>query len=201
MFDNVLKIADQYADGLTRVESRRKHWLDNHVLLRDHLKNLADYLNQNTKYKQGFFVDLLHAFNEDIRGTSARMPSVTFRSGSMPMDVTFRNSIGEKKTYREEGFRISFTPTITGQIIVLLQPHYSNLDNEEPEYSVLAVINEPEQLTKDIVDEIIAKGMGMAYYTSYTGMGDNQDDEAESEKAFTRNPIGFKRYDTTEKIA
>lgn len=201
MLDEILKIANQYDEGLAIVQSRREHWLEKYIVLRDHLKELAQYLNDNARYKQGFFVDTLHAFNEAIKGTSNRMPSVSFRSGAMPMLVTFRNSMGEKSSYSEEGFIISFTPTITGQIVVLLQPHYSELDNERPGYSTLAIIEEPGQITTAIVDEIIARGMEAAYYSSFTGMGQPPQDEEQNEsKPLPRNPIGFKRYDTTEKI-
>jgi hypothetical protein len=201
MQNEILKIANQYDEGLTTVQNRREQWLEKYIVLRDHLKGLAQYLNENARYKQGFFVDTLHAFNEAIKGTSNRMPSVSFRSGAMPMLVTFRNSMGEKSSYSEEGFIISFTPTITGQIVVLLQPHYSELDSEKPGYSTLAIIEEPGQITTAIVDEIVARGMEAAYYSSFTGMGRPPADEEQNDsKPMPRNPIGFKRYDTTEKI-
>jgi len=201
MFDEILKVANLYDEGFTQVKDRREQWLNKFEKILDHLKELAQFLNEHAAYKQGFFVDRLHAFNEDIKGTSSRMPSLTFRSGPMPMLVTFRNTMGEKKTYSEEGFSISFNPTITGQIIVLLQPHYSDLDKDPPELNSLAMINEPGDITIQMVDEIIAKGMEAAFYTSFTGMGQApQDDENESVARQQRNPIGFKRHDTTEKI-
>ncbi len=171
-------------------------------MLKDHLKKVAQYLNDNARYKQGFYVDTMHAFNEEIKGTSSRMPSVTFRSGAMPMLVTFRNSMGEKKAYTEEGFSISFTPTITGQIIVILQPHYSDLDKEPPGYDTLAVIDEPAQITEPVIDEIVARGIEMAFYSSFTGMSATPADEnARGENNLNkRNAIGFKRHDTTEKV-
>lgn len=202
MLNRILEIANRYDEGLVRVQQRREHWLNKYEMLKDHLKSVADYLNENARYKQGFFVDTLHAFNEEIKGTSARMPSVTFRAGPMPMLVSFRNSMGEKKSYTEEGFNISFTPTITGQIIVLLQPHYSDLDKEEPALETLAIIHEPGMITEPVIDDIIARGMDAAYYSSFTGMGEtrpNDDEPAENNKT-KRNAIGFKRYETTEKF-
>lgn len=198
MFDEILRVANLYEVGLERVKKRHDQWIDKYEMIRDHLKEVANYLNANAPYKQGFFVDTLHAFNEDIKGTSARMPSVSFRSGAMPMLVTFRNAMGEKKTYSEEGFSISFNPTITGEIVVLLQPHYSDLDKELPPLVTLAVFPDPSQLNINLVDEIIAKGMEEAYYTSFTGMGAEQQQDQQPQQ---RTLIGFRRHDTTEKIA
>lgn len=198
MFENILKVANMYEEGLERVKKRRDQWIDKYEMIRDHLKEMAHYLNENAVYKQGFFVDTLHAFNEDIKGTSARMPSITFRSGAMPMLVTFRNAMGEKKTYSEEGFSISFNPTITGEVVVLLQPHYSDLDKELPALVTLAVFPDPGELNVKVVDEIIARGIEEAYYTSFTGMGAEQE---QNQLPQQRTLIGFRRHDTTEKIA
>ncbi len=206
MLNDILRIADLYDAGLKHVQSRRDQWLKKHEELRDHLKEVATYLNANAAYKQGFFIDTMHAFNEDNGGTCAEMPSITFRTGSMPMHISFKNGIGEQKEYNEDGFRITFTPTITGQLIVLLFPHGSDINKAaaEPQYATLSVIDEPEQLTMDIADQIIEKGMQGAYYSSFTGMGEtgpgagDQNDPAAMLKAPKHNPIGFKRYETTE---
>lgn len=202
MFDKILKAADKYDDGLARVYSRQDQWLAGHERVREHLKTIAEYLNEHSRYKQGFFVDTLHAFNEGMRGTNARMPSVAFRSGPMPMPITFRNSIGEKMTYKEEGFSVSFRPMITGQIVIVLQPHYSDLDTEEVEYLTLAVVNEPSEISNEMIDEVVEKAMEIAFYTSFTGMAEQPNtDETENNNIPTkRNPIGFRRHDTTEKI-
>lgn len=201
MYDEILAIADMYAEGLTRVQKRREQWMEQYEMLRDHLTDMAKYLNEHARYKQGFYVDTLHAFNEDIKGTSSRMPSITFRSGEMPMMVTFRNAMGEKKNFAEEGFSISFNPTITGQIVVMLEPHYSDLDKEMPEPINLAIVEEPGLITTAVADEIITRGMKIAHYSSFTGMGQIPDDAEQVENAITkRNPIGFRRHDTTEKV-
>src|SRR4051812_4724999 len=123
MLDEILNIANRYADGVRHVQTRRTQWLIKYKELKDRLKEIADQLNGSAAYKQGFFIDTLHAYHEDTNGVCAEMPSVTFRSGEMPMLVAFRNSMGERKEYMEQGFHISFNPTITGQIIVLLFPH------------------------------------------------------------------------------
>jgi hypothetical protein len=198
MSDSLLNAADLYAKGLQRVESRRQQWIDKHTELRDHLAKVAEFLNEHSKYKQGFFVDTLLAFNEDMNGTSTKMPSVSFRSGPMPMLVTFRNTMGEKKTLMEEGFHISFNPTITGQIVVLLLPHQSELNKEPLPYSTLAVINEPEKLSMDYADELIEEGIEAAFYTSFTGMGEQQEDNRQP--VYERHPIGFRIHETTEKV-
>jgi hypothetical protein len=205
MLNDILKVANLYDTGLKHVESRRDQWLKKHVELRDHLKEVADHLNSNATYKQGFFIDTMHAFNEDTGGTCAEMPSITFRTGSMPMQVSFKNGIGEKKEYSEEGFRITFTPTITGQLIVLLFPHTSDINKEAtPQYATLSIIDNPDELTMDVADQIIEKGMQGAFYSSFTGMG--EPGEAVGEQAAPlqmpkHNPIGFKRYETTEKVS
>lgn len=204
MSDDLLQIADMYAAGLEKVEDRREQWMTKYIELRDHLKEVAAYLNNSTLYKQGFFVDTLHAFNEDINGTTSKMPSITFRSGDMSMQITFHNSMGEKKSYVEDGFHISFNPTVTGQVVVLLLPHQSPLNKDPLPYSTLAVINEPGQLTMEMADKILALGMKAAFYTSFTGMSEQpQQDNSEAPgmpSLSERNPIGFKRYETTEKV-
>jgi len=147
-------------------------------------------------------VDTLHAFNEEINGTSSEMPSITFRSGEMPMLVTFHNVMGEKKSFVEDGFHISFNPTITGQIVVLLLPHQSEMNKQPLPYTTLAVINDPGQITMDIADQIISRGMEAAFYTSFTGMSEQPGENPEQLQPSVneRNPIGFKRYETTEKV-
>jgi len=205
MLNDILKIANLYDSGLKHVESRRVQWLKKHVELRDHLKEVAEFLNKNAAYKQGFFIDTLHALNEDSGGTCAEMPSITFRSGSMPMLVSFKNAMGERKEYNEDGFRITFTPTITGQLIILLFPHTSDINKVvNPPYVTLSVIDEPNQLTMDVADQIILKGIEGAFYSSFTGMG--EPGEADNEQVPPlqvpkHNPIGFKRYETTEKVS
>lgn len=203
MFEKILNASNRYDEGLAHVYSRQDQWLAGHERVRDHLRTIADYLNKNTRYKQGFFVDTLHAFNEGMRGTSTRMPSVEFRSGEMPMPLTFRNSIGEKMTYKEEGFSVSFTPTITGQIMIMLQPHYSDLDPEEPQLITLGIINEPSQITDAMIEDVIEKSFEIAFQSSFTGMAErhiNNDEESQENIPVKRNPIGFRRHETTEKI-
>jgi len=203
MLNDILNIANLYDEGLKRVQDRRAKWLVKHKEIIAHLKEIADYLNSNAAYKQGFYVDTLHAFNEDMNGTCADMPSITFRSGEMPMLVTFRNSMGERKEYIEEGFRITFNPTITGQILVLLFPHYSELNQKPLPYLTLAVIDDPGTFTNDMAEEIVTNGIQAAFYSSFTGMSEQPVEEnkhAEPVPAPHHNPIGFKRYETTEKV-
>jgi len=206
MFDDILQAANLYDDGLKRVLSRREQWLSKHAEIRDHLKEIASYLNDNAAYKQVFYVDSLHAFDEVISGTCTDMPSITFRSGDMPMEVTFRNTMGEKKEFIEEGFRITFNPTITGQIIILLVPHHSELSKGLPPYATLAIIDQPEQITNEIINQVIREGIKGAFTSSFTGMqtqDDNNDDNTSSSPTPPvpqHNVIGFKRYETTEKV-
>ena len=203
MLNNLLIVANKYADGVAHVQNRREQWLKKHTELKDHLKQVADHLNENARYKQGFFIDTLHAFNESMNGTCADMPSVTFRTGEMPMLVTFRNSLGERKEYMEDGFSITFNPTITGQVVVLLFPHNNDLNKTPPPYATLAVIDEPGMITMEMVDQLITAGMEAAFYTSFTGMAEQPlttQQPADLQPPVQHNPIGFKRYDTTQKV-
>ncbi len=203
MLDNILEIAEKYASGVKQVQDRRDQWMKKHLELKAWLEEIANFLNEKTTYKQGFFIDTLHAFNEDMHGTCADMPSVTFRSGPMPMLVAFRNSMGERKEYIEDGFSITFNPTITGQIIVMLLPHKSDLSAKPPEYINLSIINEPSLLTADVAHQIITAGMEIAYHSSFTGMSDMPAEQTEQEELHPpvqHNPIGFKRYETTQKV-
>ncbi len=201
MTDKILLVANRYALGLKNVEDRRAEWLEHFKEVRTHLTEIADLLNQKAEYKPGFYVDTSHAYNDDINGTCAKLPSLTFRSGDMPLNVSFRNAIGEKKEYIEEGFYLVFTPTITGQILVLLQPHYSN-GSEKPEYINIAIVDHPKQLTSEVIDELVAKAMEVAFYSSFTGMVDLQQHEMqqESQKQYKPEPIGFRRYESTQKV-
>lgn len=199
--DKILDIANRYAVGLKEVEERRANWLDHYKEVREHLMAIATYLNEKADYKPGFFVDINHAYNEDINGTCAKLPSLTLRSGDMPMNVSFKNASGARKEYTEEGFYIIFTPTLTGQILVLLQPHYSTATGERPEYVNIAVVDNPGQLTNDVVDQLVARAIEEAFYTSFTGLVALQHKEMEeSQKQYRPEPIGFKRYESTEKI-
>lgn len=201
MLNDILNIANKYASGVALVQARRDEWLRKHKELNEHLKEIADHLNTSAAYKQGFFVDVLHAWNEDINGSCADMPSITFRSGDMPMLVTFHNSMGERKEYMERGFQITFSPTITGQVIAMLLPHANDLSNTPPEYVTLAVIDHLDRFTMDVADEIISKGMEGAFYSSFTGSGENeQTSETQAQQVQQHAPIGFTRYETTEKV-
>ncbi len=201
MIETILNVANKYADGLKSVLERRQQWLDHHKEVRDHLKEIASELNEKAAYKPGFYVDTNHAFNEEINGTCADLPSLTFRCGDYPLDLSFKNAAGERRDYVEEGFYITFTPIITGQVIVLLLPHYSKLVSEKPEYINLAVIDHPEKLVPEAIDQLIARGMEMAFYTSFTGMVERQKMEIhETENQHMHAPIGFKRYESTEKV-
>ena len=199
--ENIVKIVNHYAEGLAKVIDRRKQWLDKYKEVRDHLKEIAANLNEQATYNPGFFVDTNHAYNEATNGTCASMPSLTFRCGEMPLQVSFKNAAGDRKEYVEEGFHITFTPTITGQILVLLLPHYSNLFGEKPEYMNVAVLDNPAKLTNDALDELIGTAISAAFYTSFTGQVDLQQKEIhESQKQYQHTPIGFKRYESTEKV-
>ena len=118
------------------------------------------------------------------------------------MLVTFKNSVGERKEYVEEGFRITFNPTITGEIAIMFLPHRSNLDKEPAQYTGVALIKDPAELTMDMASEIISKSMEAAYLSSFTGLSDLPEDTEPDALPVLRHhePIGFKRYETTEKI-
>ncbi len=199
MTNEILNAANKYARGLKNVEARRAQWLEKYKQVREQLTAIADQLNEKADYKPGYFVDTSHAYNEEINGTCANIPAVTFRSGSMPMNVSFRNAVSGHKEYTEHGFHVTFMPAITGQVLVLLQLHTSSLDNQKPEEVNLAVIDTPAAITMNDVDALMLKAIKMAFYTSFTGMIDLQDEEVTTTQP-KYNPIGFKRYESTEKV-
>jgi len=194
MIKNILDAANKYTEGLQHVQHRRELWVKKSVEVRDHLKEIAEYLNKNTSSKIGFFVDSAYAFDETINGACIEMPSITFRSGDLSMDLTFKNDDGNIITYAEKGFQITFSPSPTGEIIIMLMPHHNNLQTEDPKYITLSIITDLEKLTPDAVDEIVTKGMEAAFYSSYTGIS-----EIKNMAPNSYNPVGFKRYETTEK--
>lgn len=201
MLDKILTIANKYAQGLAHVEKRKTSWITKHQEIKEYLTQLAETLNAKSEYKQGFFVDVMHAFNEEIKGSCSELQSLVFRSGDMPMLVSFSNEKGEKKDFTEHGFQITFTPSVTGEILIMLLPHYSELNQKPPAMAPLAIFTEPGIISMDTVDQIIARGMEAAYYTSFTGIAEQQIEEPgqQSINIPHHNPIGFKRYETTEK--
>ncbi len=202
MLNDIVNIANQYAKGLEQVQSRKQQWIEKHEELKSHLKLVAETLNAQTTYKQGFFVDSLHAFDEEINGTCSGMQSLIFRSGDMPMQVAFCNDNGEKKEFTEHGFQITFTPMVTGEIIVLLMPHYSELNKTPPQITSLAIISNASELTMDDIDELLTRGLELAHSTSFTGIAAQKEVQENGKDTVNiphHNPIGFKRYETTEK--
>lgn len=199
MLNEILKIADQYSQGLAQVKARKSAWLKKHIELKDHLKEIAEYLNQNTTYKQGYYVDLLHAFDEASNGTCEDMPSVAFRSGDMPMMVSLTGEGCKIDDFTEHGFSISFNPSITGEVHVLLYPHHNNLSKTTPEVIPMAVISDPETISTAMIDDLIVRCMTLSYYSSFTGITDLENQSQAAAEQPKYNPIGFKRYATTEK--
>lgn len=199
MMNDILNAAKKYAEGLSNVEVRRVQWAEKYKLLTEHLKEIADYLNKNAPFKPGYFVDTFYAFDEAINGTCVEMPSVTFRSGDLPMDILFKNEDGNQVAYFEKGFQITFNPTPTGQIVVLLFPHHNNFHKEQAGFTPLLVINNLDDLTMNLIDEIVHKGMEVAFYSSFVGMAEHNDrpDNPAPPQAYA--PIGFKRFESTEK--
>ncbi|NDC42602.1 MAG: hypothetical protein EBZ77_13820 [Chitinophagia bacterium] len=201
MNNTILNAANLYAKGLEEVQRKRKDWLSKYKEVRDILKETAVYLNENADYKPGYFVDTNHAFNEEINGTCADIPSITFRCGEMPLHISFRNASGERREYAEEGFLLLFTPTITGQVVVMLRPHHSSLAPETPQFVNLAIIDEPGKLTVEDVNTLVTKGLETAFSTSYTGMGSLHRKDAEAPgKPKEYVPIGFKRFESTQHV-
>ncbi len=200
MLNDIINIANQYATGLEQVQNRKAQWINKHEELKNHLKLVAESLNAGTTYKQGYFVDSLHAFDEEMNGTCSGLQSLVFRSGDMPMMVAFSNEKGEKKEFTEHGFQITFTPMVTGEVIVLLMPHFSELNKNPPQITTLAIISNAAELLMDDIDELLARGMELAYYSSFTGIAAQKEvQENGAQNIPHHNPIGFKRYETTEK--
>ncbi len=199
MNNEILNAANKYARGLKNVEARRSQWLEKYKQVRDQLKEIAAELNEKSDYKPGYFVDSSHAYNHEINGTCANIPAITFRSGSMPMNVSFKNPVSGHLDYTENGFHITFMPAITGQVLVLLELHSSNIDNQKPEEVNLAVFDNPASITNIDVDALMLKAIKMAFYTSFTGMIDLQEEEITKTQP-KYSPIGFKRYESTEKV-
>lgn len=199
MNKSLLNAANQYAGGLAKVLKRRDKWQIKYKEVRETLNAIAASLNEHSAYKAGYFVDTNHAYNEEINGTCEKMPALTFRCSEMPLYVSFRNAAGERKEYMEHGFQIAFTPTVTGQILVLLQPHYTSLSPERPDYINLAIIDDAEKLARNDIEEIIAKGIDAAFYSSFTGIVELKEKEIQEAQKQQYSPIGFKKYETTEK--
>lgn len=196
----ILETINLYAEGQQTVQRKRTDWLKKFKEVREILKQMAAYLNENATYKAGYFVDTNHAFNEEINGTCADIPSLSFRCGEMPLNISFRNASGERRAYAEEGFLIMFAPTITGQVVVMLRPHHSSLSTEKPNFHNIAVIDEPGNLTVNDVHAILAKGIETALQTSYTGMALAKEKQNDTPTAKNYIPIGFRRFESTQSL-
>lgn len=205
MMQDILNVANKYGEGLASVEHRREQWIKKSEELKEYLKKVAEYLNTNATYKAGYFVDTFQAFNEEINGSCAQLPSIIFRSRDMPLMLEFRNDNGAMKEFTEKGFQIAFNPTITGQIVVLLYPHRSEMDDagdQQPPFATVAIIDEIDKLTTDAIDAIIVKAIQAAFFTSFTGMAERTaDDDAEAPPQPRYAPIGFKRFDGAGKTS
>jgi len=202
MDSKLLEIANRYALGLQRVQKRKESWTSKHTEIKEHLTAVASELNSQAGYKQGFFVDSMHAFDEEIHASCAELQSLVFRSGDMPMHVSFCNDKGEKKDLVEHGFQVTFTPSVTGEIFIFFTPHSSDLNTSSPAVAPLGIFNDPSAITPEHVDTLLAKAMEMAFFTSFTGVAEQLDEAEKPHKTVNiphHNPIGFKRYETTEK--
>jgi len=198
MMTDILKVANMYADGIKQVMDRREKWIQKATEVKEYMSKIATYLNENAAYKPGYYVDTFYAFDDKTSGTCVEMPSITFRSGDIPMSLTFRNKDGNTISYAEKGFQITFNPTPTGEVAVMLFPHHSDFYKTEQPYFTLMIIDNLDDLTPDHIDDILIKAMQDAFYTSFTGMAETNNDVGEmTTKTYT--PIGFKRFETTEK--
>ncbi len=198
--DEILKIANKYAKGQADVLNRRNEWLQKSKEVLAQLKEIAAFLNEKGEYGAKYHVDVHLAYNEENHGTCEGLPSITFRSGQMPLHITFRNVGGTNVEFVEEGFHLTFTPSIAGEILVLLVPHTGNFTREQPELEEVAIIENPGAITREIINTIMAKGLEAAYFSSYTGLIERQNlEQDEEQKQYQRVPIGFKRFETTEK--
>lgn len=186
----ILKAANKYAEGVTHVEKRRVKWLLKSNELKAMLLEIADHLNTNAEYKPGYYVDLSHAYDDEINGTCVQMPLLTFRSGNMSMGMSFNSAVNGIKEYTEKGFRIGFYPAVTGLVFVMLHLHHNDFQPEELPPVSLMVIDNPDELTKELVQELIAQGIETAFQSSYAGISEHQEP--------TYSPIGFKMHDSTE---
>ena len=206
--DNILNAANLYAKGLQEVLDRRKQWLEKYKEVQARMKQVAQELNANAEYKQNFYVDVNHAFNEETSGTCENLPSLTFRSGEMPLMLIFKNAMNDKKEYMESGFHITLTPTVTGEILIMLLPHHTSLTTEKAEYINLGMVENPASLSMEMVNDILAKGIEMAFYSSFTGavalqrrsVVTDQRAQEQQQQPQQYQPIGFKRHESTEKV-
>ncbi len=188
----ILDAANKYAVGLKNVQARREAWIKKSEEVKAQLKEIADYLNKNSQSKIGYYVDSYYAFDETINGACIEMPSVTFRSGDIAMDLTFRNDDGNVISYTEKGFQITFNPSPTGEIVIWLLPHHNNLQSQPPQYLTIAIIDDVSGLNRDAIEDVVSKGMEAAFYSSFTGITEAKN------QPHPYSPIGFKRFETTQ---
>lgn len=188
---HILHAANLYSEGLAHVTKRREDWLEKLPELKQQLKTIAKYLNENASYKPGYYVDTFYAYDEEIKGICRQMPSLAFRSGIMPMFLDFNNEEHKTKGYKEDGFRINFSPIVTGQIVITLIYHANAFINREIAYDALEIVD-PAELTPEFVETLITRGIEDAFYSSYTGLAEK--------KEIPYTPVGFKtqRTETTE---
>ena len=194
--EQILQAANKYSEGLNAVLKRRKDWLDHYKTVRERLQKIAEYLNTNSSYKQHFVVHTHRAYNDSIEGSCTEVSALVFKSGEMSQHLTFRNAIGEHAEYVEGGFELTFSPSITGQIVLMMLPHTGTMNIHKREQQVVAIIDNPMSLTHDLIDDIVTKALMAAFHTSFTGMAEqNEEMMTEQAKIQQRTPIGFRRND------
>jgi hypothetical protein len=191
MSKKITAIVNKYAEGIEHVERRREDWLQKAKEVKSVLKRIAEELETEAKYKPGFHVDELHAYDDEINGTCVKMPSITFKCGNMSMGITFNNSVNGEKEYVEKGFMIGFYPAITGLVYVMLYLHKNDFQAQATPPVNLMVINEPKDLSESAIENIVAQGVEIAFHSSYAGIS-----EQSEEPEYT--PIGFRKRDSTE---
>jgi len=196
MTEQILQAANRYAEGVNAVEQRRHAWMQKAIDVEKHLKEIADYLNANAAYKANYYTEVQHAYDEHTDGSCIAMAAVMFGTRKMPMMLVFEDKDKKKKEVFESGFVLSFSPSVTGQIVVQLLPHHNELQPEPPVPVVLEIIDEVDKLTNEDLDGLIIAALTNALHTSFTGVA-----EAEKYNKETRTPIGFRMHEGTTTVA
>ena len=168
--NELTKIANEYLAAFDNRNKRFKAWTEGGIgdFVKSVLTEIKDDLQKNVAYfTSNIYVGEETAQMETDNRTlyNQSMRTLILRSGAMPVS-TFKASKGSSfSSIIEEGFQIRFNPMLNGKIHVFVYGHH--YQGKEPEYKNLEVVDDPQKLTKEKIQELVSLGLTYAKTTSF----------------------------------
>jgi hypothetical protein len=141
--ENIIKLAEEYALALIKIQERRKHWqLQTKPFLQRHLKEITD--KTKLTWKAGS--------NE----TMQNLESIFIVFDSEPSGIVEQTQFSVVQKIKVGGF-LSFSQNRNGQVIAWISfPFIDNMTEEKTKHEVLETV-EPEEITEEAVNRFVHK--------------------------------------------